>query len=166
MGNVAREDVRSDSAIALIARVDEREPAEPCWNRRVGVPADAVSGTACSRRARALKKILRYAVRYATPRCVASIPSCCRARYPVAQIALPSEHAEHGNVDDGEHVVLPDAQVIRLGFENITYQVAGRQLVLPYSIVQPGSVIVLGDRGPLIVPKWVIEKFGLDGSGR
>jgi len=69
-------------------------------------------------------------------------------------------------VSEVEHVVLPDVEVMRLGFHDITYRVDGRQLVVPYAYVQAGSVIALGDRGPLIVPKSVAEKLGLDGNGR
>jgi hypothetical protein len=69
-------------------------------------------------------------------------------------------------VSDDEHVVLADAEVLRLAFHDIAYRVNGRQLVVPYTLVEAGSVIALGDRGPLIVPKWVIERCGFDGSGR
>jgi hypothetical protein len=60
-------------------------------------------------------------------------------------------------MSEDEHVVLSDATVIRLGFHEITYRVGGRELVVPYSVVQPGSVIILGARGELIIPKWVLE---------
>lgn len=67
-------------------------------------------------------------------------------------------------MSDDEHVVLPGAEVIRLGFHDITYRVDGRRLVLPYAVVQAGSVIVLGARGPLIVPKWVRDGFAVKPS--
>ena len=67
-------------------------------------------------------------------------------------------------VSEDEHVVLRDAEVMRLGFHDITYRLDGRQVVVPYTLVQPGSVIALGDRGRLILPKWVAEQFGFDGS--
>jgi hypothetical protein len=62
-------------------------------------------------------------------------------------------------MSDDEHVVLPDAEVLRLGFHDITYRVAGRQLVVPYTVVRAGSVIVLGARGPLIVPKRLVDAW-------
>src|SRR5689334_14981927 len=62
-------------------------------------------------------------------------------------------------MSEDEHVVFADAKVMRLGFHEITYRVDGRPLVVPYSVVQPGSVIVLGARGQLIVPKWVVQDF-------
>ena len=67
-------------------------------------------------------------------------------------------------MSDDEHVVVPDAEVVRLGFHDITYRVDGRLLVLPYSIVRVGSVIVLGARGPLIVPKSAIDDFASKSS--
>src|SRR5438128_1152731 len=72
-------------------------------------------------------------------------------------IALRRRGASLDVVSDDERVVLPDAEVIRLGFEDITYRVSGRRLTVPYTVVQPGSVIVLGARGPLILPKSVVE---------
>ena len=71
-----------------------------------------------------------------------------------------------GIVSEVEHVVLPNAEVLRLGYHAITYRVNGRQLVVPYTLVQAGSVIAIGDRGPLIVPKSAAETLGLDGNGR
>jgi len=57
--------------------------------------------------------------------------------------------------------MLPHAEVLRLGFHDITYRVAGRELAVPYALVQAGRVIALGDRGPLIVPKSVASTWGL-----
>ena len=92
------------------------------------------------------------------PHCaLAALPSF---RAPTDDLPALRSHGAAPSVDavsKDEHVVLPDAEVIRLGFEDITYRVSGRRLTVPYTVVQPGSVIVLGARGPLILPKSVVE---------
>jgi len=53
---------------------------------------------------------------------------------------------------------------LSVGFDEITYRVDGRWIMLPYAVVQPGSAITLGERGPLIMPKELARDLGIYGE--
>ena len=54
-----------------------------------------------------------------------------------------------------------DAQLVRKTDLVLTYVVDGREVRVPPLQVQPGSITLPGQRGKLIIPKWLAIDLGL-----